>query len=133
MTLYIDFHLWLLPFSALSLVLALLSSPPPLSQLLVILSTHAMHIFTLLLSLTSFVFPLLAVPSGLDEYSQQTVLGGAETPTYESGEQPPQEHTSGWVDPRLNGGRFIDVSIDVSTKDYPHIGCSLQRRSSGNL
>lgn len=30
---------------------------------------------------------------------------------YENGEMPPVRDTVGWVDPRLNGGRLIDVSI----------------------
>lgn len=30
-------------------------------------------------------------------------------PTYEDGELPPLPDTVGWVDPRLNGGRFLDV------------------------
>lgn len=32
-----------------------------------------------------------------------------ESPRYGNGELPPTENTEGWVDPRLNGGRFIDV------------------------
>ncbi|PSR94568.1 hypothetical protein PHLCEN_2v4436 [Hermanssonia centrifuga] len=31
-------------------------------------------------------------------------------PEYEHGEMPPIEHTLGWVDPRLNGGRFLDFT-----------------------
>ncbi|OCH87956.1 hypothetical protein OBBRIDRAFT_847736 [Obba rivulosa] len=29
---------------------------------------------------------------------------------YENGELPPQDHTLGWVDPRLNGGRLLDYT-----------------------
>lgn len=28
---------------------------------------------------------------------------------YENGELPPEVHTPGWVDPRLHGGRLLDV------------------------
>ena len=28
---------------------------------------------------------------------------------YKNGETAPEENTIGWVDPRLNGGRFLDV------------------------
>ena len=28
---------------------------------------------------------------------------------YENGEMPPVKNTVGWVDPRLNGGQFLDV------------------------
>ncbi|TFK89696.1 hypothetical protein K466DRAFT_486332 [Polyporus arcularius HHB13444] len=31
---------------------------------------------------------------------------------YEHGELPPTENTLGWIDPRLNGGRFIDYTSD---------------------
>ena len=34
---------------------------------------------------------------------------------YENGELPPMENTLGWVDPRLNGGRFIDVRCPILT------------------
>ena len=37
-------------------------------------------------------------------------LGG---PVYEDGELPPLKDTEGWIDPRLNGGRFLDVSLDL--------------------
>lgn len=30
---------------------------------------------------------------------------------YENGELPPSENTAGWIDPRLNGGRFLDVRV----------------------
>ena len=30
-------------------------------------------------------------------------------PEYSNGETPPMEDNIGWVDPRLNGGRFLDV------------------------
>ena len=32
---------------------------------------------------------------------------------YKNGELPPVEDTEGWTDPRLNGGRFIDVSAPL--------------------
>ena len=35
--------------------------------------------------------------------------GKGDGPRYENGELPPVKNTVGWVDPRLNGGRFIDV------------------------
>lgn len=41
----------------------------------------------------------------------QVVLGDArpEEPQYEHGELPPLQDTIGWTDPRLNGGRLLDV------------------------
>ncbi|KAI0335697.1 hypothetical protein GY45DRAFT_696747 [Cubamyces sp. BRFM 1775] len=75
--------------------------------------------------------------SPLDAFSGQDVLGAAgvsyasednssfgrkkgkkkpgkgEDREYENGELPPVEDTVGWTDPRLNGGRLIDVSAPL--------------------
>ncbi|KAL6308277.1 hypothetical protein BKA93DRAFT_868952 [Sparassis latifolia] len=32
---------------------------------------------------------------------------------YENGELPPVGNTEGWIDPRINGGRFLDFTTDV--------------------
>ncbi len=54
---------------------------------------------------------------------------------YEHGELPPMENTLGWIDPRLNGGRFIDVR---SLACLPHVHpyelrcCSIRVTNSGS-
>ena len=64
----------------------------------------------LLTTLFSTVFSqLVALPT--DYESKQVVIEGPRAQReYENGELPPVENTSGWVDPRLNGGRLLDVS-----------------------
>ena len=61
-----------------------------------------------LLSLLLLVVHALALPSGS---SSQVALVNAvkKEREYENGERPPEENTLGWTDPRLNGGRFLDV------------------------
>lgn len=53
---------------------------------------------------------LAALPA---EYqSKQAVLARPRIQReYENGELPPVENTHGWVDPRLNGGRLLDVRL----------------------
>lgn len=53
-------------------------------------------------------------PLGLDSTPQQQPLSTSTStgrPQYENGELPPREDTEGWIDPRLNGGRFLDVRV----------------------
>lgn len=61
-----------------------------------------------LVGLLLLVVHALALPSGS---SGQVALVNAvkKEREYENGERPPEENTLGWTDPRLNGGRFLDV------------------------
>ncbi|TCD68519.1 hypothetical protein EIP91_010575 [Steccherinum ochraceum] len=79
--------------------------PAPLAALLLLL--------TILISLVG--------SSPITQLGEQIVLGGVEDsvpkrpgnggePRYEHGELPPLQDTIGWVDPRLNGGRFLDFT-----------------------
>ncbi|KAI0754769.1 hypothetical protein C8Q80DRAFT_1140917 [Daedaleopsis nitida] len=55
----------------------------------------------------------LPSPSRLDS-DGQVVLSDPfkKNREYENGELPPVENTLGWIDPRLNGGRFIDYTTE---------------------
>ena len=55
----------------------------------------------------SFCLGVLAVPA--PTLVDQVALGKGGR-RYENGELPPMKNTVGWTDPRLNGGRFLDVS-----------------------
>ena len=48
-------------------------------------------------------------PSHVD--SQTPFLPPQGERKYRSGERPPLRNTIGWVDPRLNGGQFLDVRL----------------------
>ncbi len=50
-----------------------------------------------------------ALPSYTAEGQMPLVNVLKKNPEYENGELPPVENTLGWIDPRLNGGRFLDV------------------------
>lgn len=55
-------------------------------------------------------------PLALDDNDNQAPLAVSSVlrgPVYEDGELPPLKDTEGWIDPRLNGGRFLDVSLDL--------------------
>lgn len=72
-----------------------------------------MHLVALLLLVHTFVLSVLASPLAHEPQSQQIILSGPTSPgisEYVDGEKGPVEDTEGWIDPRLNGGRFIDVS-----------------------
>lgn len=43
--------------------------------------------------------------------AQSDLKQGKRRHRYEHGELPPLQNTIGWHDPRLNGGRFLDVSV----------------------
>lgn len=61
--------------------------------------------------ISTFVTFVLSSPLLLDQ-REQAVLSSPRTPDkpeYKNGETPPVENTVGWIDPRLNGGRFLDV------------------------
>ena len=47
-----------------------------------------------------------------------TAPANVEGPVYEDGELPPLVDTEGWIDPRLNGGRFLDVSLELMRLNY---------------
>ena len=64
----------------------------------------------LLLALQAFVLLVLASPVVVLEGDVAQEVLAARPPLHEHGETPPKEDTVGWIDPRLNGGRFIDVS-----------------------
>ena len=73
-----------------------------------------MQFLSLLLLAHTFVLSSYASPVVSE---QQVVLSGPndhEIFEHENGESLPAEATEGWIDPRLNGGRFIDVSICTS-------------------
>ena len=71
-----------------------------------------MQFLSLLLLAHTFVLTAYASPVVSE---QQVVFSGPNYPEiHESGESLPFESTEGWIDPRLNGGRFIDVSIHIS-------------------
>lgn len=56
-------------------------------------------------------------PLALDDNDNQAPLAVSSvlrSPVYEDGELPPLKDTEGWIDPRLNGGRFLDVSLDLT-------------------
>ena len=75
------------------------------------INMHSAALYVLLLLQTT-VLLVLASPVVSEDGTTQLVLSmGNKRPTYEHGEMPPREDTVGWVDPRLNGGRFIDVSV----------------------
>ena len=72
-----------------------------------------LHHAVLLLS-TLFVF-VRSSPLVLDNDNEQVpivVSNIDDGPVYEDGELPPLRDTNGWIDPRLNGGRFLDVSLE---------------------
>ncbi|KAI0772213.1 hypothetical protein BC629DRAFT_1291472 [Irpex lacteus] len=72
-----------------------------------------MHLVALLLLAHTFVLSVLASPLAHEPQSQQIILSGHRSsgiPEYEDGEKGPVEDTEGWIDPRLNGGRFIDFT-----------------------
>ena len=67
----------------------------------------ALGLFSILLA------GVLAAPpaSASGSSDAQVILAGTlqEDREYENGELPPTKNTLGWIDPRLKGGRFIDV------------------------
>ncbi|KAI0086898.1 hypothetical protein BDY19DRAFT_957277 [Irpex rosettiformis] len=72
-----------------------------------------MHLIALLLLTHTFVLSVFASPVVSEQQSLQVILSGHRPPglpEYENGENPPAEDTEGWIDPRLNGGRFIDFT-----------------------
>ena len=76
-----------------------------------------MHIVALLLLAQTLSLHAFASPVVSEDSSQQQVLylpQPVNRPKYENGELPPTQDTIGWVDPRLNGGRFIDVCLSVA-------------------
>ena len=62
----------------------------------------------LLFSAATLVSSAVALPAPGSTWDAQVVFG-KDGRRYERGELPPVEDTVGWVDPRLNGGRLIDV------------------------
>ena len=85
-------------------------SPPPPTKYY----TLPMHLLLFLLStLVPFAFS-----SPLALYDSDQVILDSPSIThhhkYKNGELPPTNDTQGWVDPRLNGGRLLDVRIPVS-------------------
>lgn len=95
-----------------------------------------MHAAALLLLLQTFVSLAFASPVVSEDVEpQQLVLSAPRPtgqPTYEHGEMPPREDTVGWVDPRLNGGRFIDVStVNVWGRHLMDIGDAVHDKKTG--
>ena len=76
----------------------------------------ALGLFSILLA------GVLAAPpaSASGSSDAQVILAGTlqEDREYENGELPPTKNTLGWIDPRLKGGRFIDVrTLRLSLSD----------------
>lgn len=101
------------------------------------IQTSIMTFSLWMLLIQSFVFSALASPVLSEEHSQQSILStlpSPKIPTYENGELPPVKDTVGWADPRLNGGRFIDVSNKCSCSRISlHTLSSSQRGDLGSL
>ena len=67
------------------------------------------HLCLLTFVTLTFATPLVSVPDraqSIQEVGQEFLSTPFE---YKNGETAPEENTIGWVDPRLNGGRFLDV------------------------
>lgn len=65
--------------------------------------------------LSTLVVLVQSSPLALVETTAQTPLVASDSlsaPRYDRGELPPLRDTEGWIDPRLNGGRFLDVRHD---------------------
>lgn len=65
--------------------------------------------------ISTFVTFVLSSPL-LPERQEQAILSSPrppDKPEYKNGETPPVENTVGWIDPRLNGGRFLDVRCHI--------------------
>ena len=65
----------------------------------------------------AFATPLVTRTKG----SEQLILTPprpSNKPEYRNGETPPATDNLGWVDPRLNGGRFLDVCFVYASKYY---------------
>ncbi|KAF7794175.1 hypothetical protein EIP86_005306 [Pleurotus ostreatoroseus] len=90
--------------------------------------SHAVCLLTFV-TLT-FATPLVSVPDraqSIQEVGQELLFTPFE---YKNGETAPEENTIGWVDPRLNGGRFLDfttrksgepLNIIISSESDPYI------------
>lgn len=69
-----------------------------------------------MLSAIAFVFlfisPHIFALASIDRGTQAVLTSGAHT-------RP--ERVQGWIDPRLNGGRLLDVSQALNTNAYPYI------------
>lgn len=65
-----------------------------------------------LITLAPFSF---SSPLGLSDSNQVILSSPSITKPYDykNGELPPTNDTQGWVDPRLNGGRLLDVRISL--------------------
>ena len=93
----------------------------------------ALGLFSLLLA-GVFAAPPASASGSSDA---QVILAGTlqEDRAYENGELPPTKNTLGWIDPRLKGGRFIDVrTLRLSLSDAymnPRC-CSTQVMTSEN-
>lgn len=73
-----------------------------------------MSYYMLLLGvLLPFVIPVFSSPvNSFGSDPRQVVIAQMhEHREYENGELPPEVDTPGWVDPRLNGGRLLDVRL----------------------
>lgn len=75
-------------------------------------SQTAMHLGSLLLGVAvTLVSQILASPVGFGDSGDRQIVFSESGRGYENGELPPIEGTPGWIDPRLNGGRFLDVRM----------------------
>ena len=73
-----------------------------------------MQLYHAVLLLSTFFIVVRSSPLVLDNDNEQAPLAvpnPADGPVYKDGELPPLRDTAGWIDPRLNGGRFLDVSM----------------------
>nr|VWO99441.1 Phosphate:H symporter (Phosphate:H symporter, variant) [Ganoderma boninense] len=55
----------------------------------------------------------LSIPAPRNADSQTPFLPPQSQPKYTTGLLPPLRNTVGWVDPRLNGGQFLDYTTDT--------------------
>lgn len=73
--------------------------------------------------LCSTLFALVSsTPLNIQDSQSQEVLASLsppDKPEYRNGETPPTENTLGWIDPRLNGGRLLDVRPQLSPLTTP--------------
>ncbi|CCL98518.1 uncharacterized protein FIBRA_00517 [Fibroporia radiculosa] len=85
---------------------------------------------TLWLSVLSLsAFHVLSSPVASSRFEQgQVAITAQPSRKYENGELPPEENTPGWADPRLRGGRLLDVRPPVLLilPSYPSLLFPLQ-------